>query len=44
LCLACFSNRLMANRNDRLAWRVNGITPRPWKLVANPLGKIRQWL
>ena len=41
---ASISNRLKANRNDRLAWRVNGIRPRPWTLVAKPLGKIRQWL
>jgi glycosyltransferase involved in cell wall biosynthesis len=41
---ASLSNRLKANRNDRRAWRVNGIRPRPWTLVAKPLGKIRQWL
>ncbi|MEH6518309.1 MAG: glycosyltransferase family 2 protein [Halioglobus sp.] len=41
---ASLSNRLKANRNDRQAWRVNGIRPRPWTLVAKPLGKIRQWL
>jgi glycosyltransferase involved in cell wall biosynthesis len=41
---ATISNRLEANRNDRQAWRVNGIRPRPWTLIAKPLGKIRQWL
>ena len=37
-------NRLRANRFDRQAWRVNGIRPRPWTLVAKPLRKIGQWL
>ena len=36
-------NRIKANRNDRQAWRVNGITPRPWTLIAKPLGKLGQW-
>ena len=37
------SNRLKANRNDRQAWRVNGIRPRPWTLLAKPLRKVGQW-
>ena len=37
------SNRLRANRNDRKAWRVNGLKPRPWTLLAKPLGKLGQW-
>jgi glycosyltransferase involved in cell wall biosynthesis len=40
---ASISNRLKANRNDRLAWRVNGIRPRPWTLVAKPVRKVSQW-
>jgi glycosyltransferase involved in cell wall biosynthesis len=41
---ASLKNRIRANRNDRKAWRVNGLKPRPWTLVAKPLGKIGQWL
>ena len=41
---ASISNRLKANRNDRRAWRVNGIRPRPWTLIAKPVRKVRQWL
>ncbi|KAA1188934.1 glycosyltransferase [Pseudohalioglobus sediminis] len=40
---ASLKNRIRANRNDRLAWRVNEITPRPWTLIAKPLGKLGQW-
>ncbi|MEP6391046.1 MAG: glycosyltransferase family 2 protein [Halioglobus sp.] len=36
-------SRIKANRSDRKAWRVNGIAPRPWTLIAKPLGKIGQW-
>jgi len=37
-------NRIRANRFDRQAWRVNEITPRPWTLIAKPLGKLGQWV
>lgn len=40
---ASLKNRIRANRFDRQAWRVNEITPRPWTLVAKPLGKLGQW-
>ena len=40
---ASLKNRIKANRNDRHAWRVNNITPRPWTLIAKPLGKLGQW-
>lgn len=40
---ASLKNRIKANRNDRKAWRVNDITPRPWTLMAKPLGKLGQW-
>jgi len=40
---ASLKNRLRANRFDRQAWRVNEITPRPWTLIAKPLGKLGQW-
>ncbi|MFC1579113.1 glycosyltransferase family 2 protein [Pseudomonadota bacterium] len=40
---ASLKNRIKANRFDRQAWRVNGIKPRPWTLLAKPLGKLGQW-
>jgi glycosyltransferase len=35
--------RLQANRNDRRAWKVNGLNPYPWTTLAKPLRKIGQW-
>lgn len=40
---ASLKNRIKANRFDRKAWRVNDLKPRPWTLVAKPLGKLGQW-
>jgi glycosyltransferase involved in cell wall biosynthesis len=37
-------NRLKANRMDRYAWTVNGLTPYPWTIIAKPLRKIGQFL
>ena len=37
-------NRFRANREDRLAWRMNQLKPRPWTLVFKPLRKLLQWL
>ena len=36
-------NRIAANRMDRKAWQVNGLTPYPWTLWAKPIRKIGQW-
>lgn len=36
-------NRWLANREDREAWRLNGLTHRPWTLIAKPLRKLSQW-
>ena len=41
---ASWGNRLRANREDRRAWRMNGLQPRPWTLVMKPLRKLGQWL
>jgi len=41
---ATLKNRLLANRNDRLAWKVNGLRPYPWTLYFKPLRKLRQYL
>jgi len=38
-----FKNRLLANRNDRLAWKVNNLKPYPWTLYLKPLRKIGQY-
>ena len=38
-----FKNRLRANFNDRLAWKVNGIKPYPWTLWMKPLRKVGQY-
>jgi glycosyltransferase len=35
--------RWRANRNDRRAWRVNELRPRPWTVLAKPLRKVGQW-
>lgn len=35
--------RLRANRMDHKAWNVNGLSPRPWTLLAKPVRKIGQW-
>jgi len=40
---ASLGNRWRANREDRKAWRLNGLTPRPWTLIAKPLRKLSQW-
>ena len=36
--------RLRANRNDRLAWSLNGLRPAPWTFAMKPIRKIPQWL
>jgi len=36
-------NRLRANRMDRLAWKVNGLKPKPWTLFLKPARKIKQY-
>lgn len=35
--------RLRANRMDRRAWEVNGLTPYPWTMLMKPLRKLPQW-
>ncbi len=40
---ATVGNRLKANHNDRKAWNVNGLKPRPWTLYMKPLRKLPQW-
>ncbi|TVR37951.1 MAG: glycosyltransferase [Cryomorphaceae bacterium] len=38
------ANRLKANREDRFAWQVNGLTPRIYTTILKPLSKIGQFL
>lgn len=41
---ATIKNRILANRMDRLAWKVNGLKPFPWTLLMKPLSKLSQFL
>jgi glycosyltransferase involved in cell wall biosynthesis len=41
---ANMSNRLRANRYDRIAWRKNGLQPRPWTFILKPLLKLGQYV
>ena len=35
--------RFKANRMDRQSWKVNGMNPYPWTVIAKPLRKLIQW-
>ncbi len=37
-------NRLKANREDKLAWTINNLKPKPYTLIMKPLSKIFQFL
>lgn len=41
---ASMGNRVKANRMDRRAWKVNGLTPYPFTLQLKPLRKVPQFL
>lgn len=41
---ASLFRRILANRNDRLAWRVNGLRPYPWTVPMKPLRKVGQFV
>lgn len=36
-------NRIRANKEDRKAWKMNGLQPRPFTLLLKPLSKLKQW-
>lgn len=40
---ATVKNRIKANKEDRLAWRLNGLSPLPFTTVLKPLRKITQF-
>lgn len=37
-------NRLKANREDKRAWKMNGLKPKPYTLIFKPLSKILQFV
>lgn len=39
-----FKSRVKANKEDRLAWKVNGLKPNSFTLILKPLSKLRQFL
>jgi len=41
---ASFSNRIKANKEDRLAWKLNGLRPYFFTLYLKPLRKVSQFL
>ena len=40
---ASIKNRLLANKMDRKAWKVNNLKPYPWTIPMKPLRKVGQW-
>jgi glycosyltransferase len=43
LSTSTFSGRIQANREDRIAWTLNGLRPLPWTLLLKPLRKLGQY-
>jgi glycosyltransferase len=43
LSTSSFSGRIQANREDRIAWSLNGLKPLPWTLFLKPLRKLGQY-
>jgi hypothetical protein len=41
---ATFANRLRANKEDQLAWKLNGLKPYFFTLYLKPLRKIHQFI
>src|SRR5579871_1013265 len=41
---ATFKNRIKANREDRMAWKINGLQPYFFTLYAKPIRKIPQFI
>jgi len=40
---ASFKNRLRANKEDRMAWKMNSLKPSPFTFIRKPLSKISQF-
>lgn len=41
---ASLKNRLKANREDKRAWEMNGLKPKPYTLILKPLSKLLQFV
>ncbi|MFK8045581.1 MAG: glycosyltransferase family 2 protein [Crocinitomicaceae bacterium] len=41
---ASFINRFKANKEDKLAWEMNGLKPAPFTLIRKPLSKLKQFI
>lgn len=41
---ASIKNRVQANKEDRLAWKLNGLKPAAFTFVRKPLGKLKQFI
>lgn len=41
---ASIKNRLKANREDKKAWELNGLKPKPYTLIFKPLSKVLQFV
>jgi len=40
---ASLTNRIKANREDKKAWKINGLKPKPFTFILKPLSKITQF-
>lgn len=40
---ASLANRIKANREDKLAWKINGLKPKPFTFILKPLSKLNQF-
>ena len=41
---AALKSRVKANKEDRLAWKINGLKPSSFTLIMKPLSKLRQFI
>ena len=39
-----YKSRLLANQEDRMAWKINGLKPTSFTLILKPLSKLRQFI
>jgi len=39
-----YKSRMLANQEDRMAWKINGLKPTSFTLMMKPLSKLRQFL
>jgi glycosyltransferase len=41
---ASYKNRFRSNREDKMAWEINGLKPGPLTFVRKPLSKVIQYI